>query len=583
MSTGNTRSRPGPALGGLVLVLWLCLPAVLVQLDQTAPSRIMENLSILTSQETWMRVCAGEADSWVVPSWNGQPRVNKPPLLVWINLLAWADLTPETADLTRLVWRARLVGLLFAALTLAATFWAGCLIGGRSLATLGALITGTGLLFIRQARSATYDTHMLGWLTLAVAAGLWAMQLDAARRVSWRSVTGWALTGMALGAAVLTKGPLALMLGLGPLATMALLSARHRRSNLMGAGAAALVALAVALPWYLHILQRMPHAVHLLATEYRAERDQFNPPWYYLGLIGLVFPWSFALLRACLRWSQREFRPTDRRVLAWGWFFFVFLILSLPAAKQQRYIVPALPALGLIIADAWLAGAPAYRARWQLRLERLLTALHWMVLGAAAVVLALFLLLQDRLIAAHILPRAELVGLASWLGLVLLPLLVVLGGLGWRWQRAGRQVEAAWTSAAIMVLIATVAWYGYAPAPAQRFKCQQDIMRAHEQVGGQPFYFLDLQRPADHPLSKEFLMYTRRLVPVLDSTALARKIASGGSFFVATRMAGSNDVDLITAGLSVALEFRDGDKLPLRLFHREGTNVPPSTIGHAVP
>ncbi len=583
MSTGERHTRFWPTLGGLVLVLLLWVPAGLVRLDKAAPTRVMENLSILTSQETWMRVCDGDRDGWIVPTWNGQPRANKPPLLVWANLLAWADLTPETADLTRLVWRARLVGLLFAVLTLVATFWAGCLIGGRSLATIATLITGTGMLFIRQARSATYDTHMLGWLTLGVAAGLWAMRLDEERRAPWRSVVGWVLTGTALGAAILTKGPLALVLGLGPLVTMVLLTARHRRPNLVGVGVAAIVAVAAALPWYLHILQRVPEAVGLLATEYRAERNSFQPPWYYLGILGLVFPWTFVLLRALLRWSQRESRPTGHRILAWGWFLFVVLILSLPGAKQQRYIVPILPATGLIIADTWLGGAPAYRGRWRPRVEQLLTTLHWGTLLLVAVLLALFLLLQDRLVALDILQRAELVGPASWLGLVLLPLLSVLVVLGWRQQRTGHPVGAAWVSGAIMVLIATVVLYGYAVAPAQQFEYRRDTLRAHELIGDEPFYFLDLHRTADRPISKEFLMYTRRIVPALDSTALAQQMATGGSLFVATRVAGSNDADLVTAGLRVVLEFHDGEKLPLRLFYREATDSRPAAVRHGAP
>lgn len=38
-----------------------------------------------------------DAWAWLVPSWNGRARVNKPPLLVWINLLAWSGLDPATA------------------------------------------------------------------------------------------------------------------------------------------------------------------------------------------------------------------------------------------------------------------------------------------------------------------------------------------------------------------------------------------------------------------------------------------------------------------------------------------------------
>lgn len=573
MNVGGSRSLIRVLQGGLLLVV-LCLPPALVHLDKTAPSRIMENLSILTSQETWLRVRAGDADGWVVPTWNGYPRVNKPPLLVWVNLLAWADLTPEKADLEQLVWRARLASLLFGALTLAATFWAGYLLGGRSLAAIATLITGTGMLFIRQVRYAAYDTHLLGWVTLAVVAGLWAMQGRREQRVFRRSLAGWTLAGLALGAAVLTKGPLALVLGLGPLTTMTLLATRHRRANLAGIGMAALLAVALALPWHLHVLRGMPEAMSLLGAEYRAERDHFQPPWYYLCLIGLVFPWTFGLLRAVLRWSQREFHPTGGHALAWGWFLFLFFTLSLPGAKQHRYILPILPATGLVVAGTWLAGIPTYRGRWRPVMERALIVLHWVALPLVASLLAAFLLVQDRMIAAHTLMRPELVGLAPWVGLVLLPLVVILAGLGWRWQRAGRQAAAAWASAAAMSVVATVILYGYAPAPAQQFRCRLDTLRIHERVGGEPLYFLDLHRPADRPLSKEFLMYTRRIVPVLDSSALATKVRAGESFFVATRITGHDDADLVPVGLQPVTDFRDGEKWPLRLFYREaGTST----------
>ena len=54
----------------------------------------MEVRAVASSQETWMRL-ADDAQAWRVPSWNGQPRINKPPLVVWMNLLAWAGLPAD--------------------------------------------------------------------------------------------------------------------------------------------------------------------------------------------------------------------------------------------------------------------------------------------------------------------------------------------------------------------------------------------------------------------------------------------------------------------------------------------------------
>ena len=114
----------------LALVLALCAPPLCVRVGEPAPVRIMESLSFLTSQETWLRLHQGESSAWRMPSWNGAPRVQKPPMLVWMNLLAWSGLEPDTAGVDRLTHRARAVAVGFALLALAATYGAGMTLGG---------------------------------------------------------------------------------------------------------------------------------------------------------------------------------------------------------------------------------------------------------------------------------------------------------------------------------------------------------------------------------------------------------------------------------------------------------------------
>lgn len=528
----------------------------------------MENLSIWTSQETWLRVHDTDPRAWIVPSWNGQPRVNKPPLLVWANLLAWADLSPATADLPTLIRRARWLGAGFALLALLATAWAGWGVGGPRLAWLSALIGGTAFLFVRQARYATYDTHLLGWLTLSVAAALHAMAVRRPRDEMRRRRWAWVLSGAALSAAWLAKGPLALVLGLGPLAAMALGLRDRRGPALAGVAFAAALAAALAAPWYAHVLRTVPGAGDRMFFEYRAVRDQFQSPFYYVGLVGLVFPWTWVFLRSVARWFDRRTRPVGPDLLPWLWFGFVFAFLSIPGAKQQRYIVPALPAVAILAAQTWLSRSVEGGRPWQMRADRFLQAAHGWTLVAGGLGLSVFLLLHDRLVERGVLDRPQVAGVPTWLAVLLAP---VLGGLGWsvlRWTRGPRVEAAAWGTAAWMAVAATVGFGGYAMAGHGAYRFADEARSVHRLVGDTPFYSVTLGRKSDMQMSKEFLLYTRRVVPVLAPGQVRAREKEGKPFYLAARAIDDTDFDPRRdgQGWDLVREFRDGEKKPLRLF-----------------
>ena len=86
-------------------LLLLCVPLVWGGLGAPDCEFHMEVMALASSQEAWLSQ-QSDSRAWLIPSWNGAPRVNKPPLLVWINLLAWRGLPPG-ASVETLVQRAR--------------------------------------------------------------------------------------------------------------------------------------------------------------------------------------------------------------------------------------------------------------------------------------------------------------------------------------------------------------------------------------------------------------------------------------------------------------------------------------------
>ncbi|MEP0762465.1 MAG: hypothetical protein HRF48_06970, partial [Chloroflexota bacterium] len=163
----------------LALVLLACLPPMLVDLAKRDSTHTMENIALLSAQETWLRQqgyydLPADPNAWVMPTRNGSPRVTKPPMLVWLNLLAWWDLDPYTASVDLVTYRARLVAVGMALILIASTFWAGLTLADRRLAVLAALAAGSMWFLQRQGRTASYDIHLAAWSSLAMAAGLWA-------------------------------------------------------------------------------------------------------------------------------------------------------------------------------------------------------------------------------------------------------------------------------------------------------------------------------------------------------------------------------------------------------------------------
>jgi 4-amino-4-deoxy-L-arabinose transferase-like glycosyltransferase len=529
----------------LAALVLLTVPPLWVGLGDADCQFHMEVRAVASSQETWMRL-ADDAQAWRVPSWNGQPRINKPPLVVWMNLLAWAGL-PADAPVDVLVYRARLLAAALGWLTLLGVLWMGRTLVNTRFGFAAAVVTGTNLFFLRNVRLATYDTYLLAFCTLSMAAALWALQPQGTRasRHRW----GWALAGIFLAAGLLSKGPMALLLGGAPMILLCALQPAGRRSWRGLAGALGL-ALAMTLPWYVYVWHTVPDAVALWRTEFSAERDHGQPPWYYLGLLGLVFPWTLWLVAGLLHRGRAD--PRLRPALLW--FIWIFVVLSLPGAKQQRYILPILPAVGLLVAGVLLQPAP-FRV-W----TRLHTAL---LLGAAVVVSGLGFLPEPWLTRAGFDYPAHLGWPAAWSlgpGLLLFVLALKAGYVA----RAGWNERALWITAVGLVVAATPALHLYAQGGRSQYPQRSEIEQVAALTRDQPLYYLDgpfTEPQYIHP-DPRFRLYARRVPP---GRTLDQLRALPGPAWLTVPDQAKVDRELRRVGWQPDLTYRD--KGPLRRLY----------------
>lgn len=295
---------------------------------------------------------------WLVPWLDGAPYPDKAPMLFWLINLVWS-ITGVHA------WAARLLEVFIA------------------LATLPMLAsTGQRLGLDRSARNASMWLW-LGCATLAIYAGVvmfdmllalctlaawWAIPALAGRR--WAS--GTLALALALGAGILVKGPVALLVGGVPalLAPWWLPSARAKPLAfylrlLAGLIVAALVALAWALPAAHAGGKQYEDAIFLHQTFGRVTHSfaHARPWWWYLPILPLMLlPWTVSIGRGVASSSPGDASAprnhvANRFVLAA--FVPGFVAFSLISGKQPHYLLPLLPAL--VMAAGIRLGANRWR------------------------------------------------------------------------------------------------------------------------------------------------------------------------------------------------------------------------------
>ena len=563
-------------LMGFLLLLAACALPLLVNCGASGPARIMENLSIMSSQETWLRMQQGEEQAWLVPTWNGRPRVNKPPMLVWMNLLIWKAL-PAGATVDQLIVASRLLAALFALLALTGTYLITARLAHHRLARLALLITGSSFLFIRQGRFATYDTHLLGWATLSVAFGCLALTGSTRKSRLW-----YLPCALTLGGALLAKGPVALLFVVLPLFWFALYSAR-RRSALLELGGVTLCGLLLLAGWYVYIFLHHPEAWAWVVREYRFPgRAEAQTAWYYAVFIPLFFPWSVPFL-AALTLPLRAKTKTSRRLFLppFLWLVSVALCLSIPHVKNPRYILPLIPAAGILTALALGVLEKKGRTLRQHSIVRAAAGLHGVLVTTVCLAFSAVLLLQSRFAPGGSHPLSffpHLPGIpAATAGL----LTIAGGAIGLAAVRAWRRgavIRSASLTAFLILTASSAGYYAYAlsndngaypyrahaerlaACRAARSICYYSIIPDEKRID--PFTLQKIDRDPD----KEFLIYYRGVIPSRTPEEIRDLPKRGEPCLVCVRTVPRRCRLLETWGFHEVLEVEDGTHPPWKVY-----------------
>lgn len=376
---------------------------------------------------------------WVTPRLAGEPWLEKPPLYYWGAAAAFSLFGVSE-------FAARLPSALAAlAATLALGWTAGRLYGPQAgWATLLLFPSTIGALGF--ARGASTDMVFSASLAVALAA---AVEVVLRVREGERPKRWWeALLGIALGLAVLAKGPAGVLLAGGSVLAWAAVSGRWRDALRPLHPRVVFWFAVVALPWYVVCGLVNPEFVRVFLLGHNLERyltpvfQHVQPFWFFgpVVLAGLA-PWTALLAGVAKDAISRGglLRQSPGLFVACCAVFPV-AFFSLSQSKLPGYVLPALGPLVLLMARSLTRPAEAGRpaARWPLAavgatlvaigatgslwLERLPAPASeielsragvWLgVLVAAGVVVALFGLLRQQWIALAVVALA-VAGLAE--------------------------------------------------------------------------------------------------------------------------------------------------------------------------
>lgn len=541
----------------LLLALVACLTPLLVGLGESETTS-MEKLALVISQETWMRQHAGESGAWLRPSFNGKTRVTKPPMLVWLHFLAWADLDPANSTPDQLMLRARLVSVPLAIVLLVSTAWLGLTLGDLQLAVLALLIAGSNVLLRHQARFASYDIHLAAWATLSVASALWAMRPFGETPTIGRQVFGWGFAAMALALAWLSKGPLALaIVGLPVVAAIAIVPGR-RVASAIGLSASVLLSAALALPWYVYIWNGVADIGGILQSDYvHAFTQKPQPFYYYLSLFALVFPWTLWLAAGLASPFRRGGGEVRRRELVpWCWFVLLFVLFSLATNKAERYILPIVPAFALATALAWRPQQDRPDQGERTTTVGRLGRIHWAVLIVTSLASGPFALSQDWLIARGWLSHAAVPSMGWMATIASTAMLIAIVIQGVIWHRQGNSLLAGLATAAWTLVGMTVLGSGSEPSTNQPLKAAAE--RVSRLVGAAPVRYLRIENCVAERPDMQFLFYARRSIPAIEPNEIPDYVSGVSRVFVLAADSARCDETLCEAGFRAVAEFQDG-------------------------
>jgi 4-amino-4-deoxy-L-arabinose transferase-like glycosyltransferase len=304
----------------------------------------------------WIARGMVESGDWVTPRLYGKPWFEKPVLYYWGAALCFKLLGVSEAA-------ARLPSAISSLLATLALAWLALRLYGAETARWLLLLLPTTVGMIGFSHAAAPDMPFSGMLTSAMVCAAVVLGFTRNENTPILPRTPWLallLFGLFLGLAVLAKGPAAIILTGGAIFFWALFTKRWRDAFRLFHPVAIASFCLTALPWYILCARRNPDFFRIFIIEHNFKRyltpefQHIQPFWFYVPVLLIAFlPWTALLLWssiACAIHVARARRVRASTLFLITWTAFCILFFSISQSKLPGYILPAIPAIGLLLA-----------------------------------------------------------------------------------------------------------------------------------------------------------------------------------------------------------------------------------------
>ena len=295
-----------------------------------------------------------ESGDYINPSFNYEPRFNKPVLSYWI-VAGMYRVFGVSITVERLT-----IAVLAMIMIVAAWFLARAASMQPVAAPLAALGLVAGPRFFMFSRRIFVDMAVTTMMTLTLLFFALSERYPSRRRLFL------VLMYVSVGLGVLTKGPVAAVI---PFVVFLTYLAVHRelgRVREMMIPAGALIALLIVAPWYVALYQQ--HGWTYITGFFIGENIgrftetvgvQQRGPFFYLPvLFHDMLPWSLCLPAVVYMWRRDRGRQQDQsfrlRTLLLLWISVTVVLFSMSQTKQDLYIFPIVAAVAALGGD-WVA------------------------------------------------------------------------------------------------------------------------------------------------------------------------------------------------------------------------------------
>ncbi len=283
--------------------------------------------------------------NWVLPQLNFRPYYDKPALLYWLCATSYAIFGVSE-------WSARVVSAASGMGTLIVTMWFGNRVFGRRTGLLAGVVLLLSVGFLGTSRMLVIDGVLTFFTTISLFAAYEALRGERFH-LGW-----WTIASVASGVAFLAKGPISLVLLIPPVFTFGWLTKGGSKPQpkhwLFLAGIVA----AVVTPWFVAVSIQDPRFAYEFFYRHNVTRfaGAFHeqPMWYFVPILMIAgHPWTFltipyaSFLASHSEEARRRRTPPIGFLLLWSAWCFAFF--SIAKCKLPTYILPAAPALALMI------------------------------------------------------------------------------------------------------------------------------------------------------------------------------------------------------------------------------------------